>query len=70
MSKQIAYLLNEMAHTVYGYPKQVATIDADDRLLIEVDNRYVESLLEEAHNCLLQSRPPFIPNPDQLSFDM
>jgi hypothetical protein len=69
MSKRIAHLLNDMALVVYGYPKQVATIDKDDRLLVEVDNRYVEDMLEEAVGILKMHAHPSAAHPNQLSFD-
>lgn len=70
MSKRLAHLLNDMALVVYGYPKQVATLDKDDRLLIEVDNRYVEDMLEEAVSILKMNAHPSAAHTDQLSFDL
>jgi len=69
MSKQIAILLNDLANEVYGYPKQVATVDADDRLLVEVDNRYVEEMLQTAIASIRDHKPPYAVSSSQLSFD-
>lgn len=69
MSKQIALLLNDLANEVYGYPKQVASIDAEDRLLVEVDNRYVEHILQTAIDTVRDHKPIYAMHPDQLSFD-
>lgn len=69
MSKQIALLLNDLANEVYGYPKQVASVDSDDKLLVEVDNRYVEQMLQTAIDSIRDHKPSYTAHPDQLSFD-
>lgn len=69
MSKSIALLLNDLAEAVYGYPKQVATLDQDDRLLVEVDNRYVEDLLGTAIEAVHATKPAHIVGDNQLSFN-
>lgn len=70
MSKNIALLLNDLSAIVNGYPKQVATVDKDDRLLVEVDNRDVVDLLERAVECLAANRVPTDPGANQLSFNL
>ena len=69
MSKNIALLLNDLSAVVNGYHKQVAKLDAHDRLLVEVDNRDVEDLLHKAIDCLTENRVPTAPGQNQLSFD-
>lgn len=70
MSKRLALLLNDLTEAVYGYPKQVVTVDPTDKSLIEVDNRYVEDALQAAIDCLKEHRPVHTPHADQLSFDL
>lgn len=70
MSKTLAVLLTDLTEAVYGYPKQVVTVDPKDKSLIEVDNRYVEDALQVAIDCLKEHHTTNVPHTDQLSFDL
>jgi hypothetical protein len=65
VSKTVVNMLNEMADIVYGYPKQVADLDADGKVVIVSNDIFC--VLEESLELLKNHRMPTVPSENQLT---
>jgi len=65
VSKTVVNMLNEMADIVYGYPKQVAELDAHGKVVISSNDIFC--VLEEALEFLKDHHMPTVPSENQLT---